>query len=96
MSLGSCGYLGRDIFLRDPSSCVSEVWFLSSGVKAGGRPNYPPLEASPLLVFIESSPMIKGGALVVHDLKVFSYVHFSSFGAYSTHTLLMHFFVADV
>ena len=58
---------------------------------------YPPLEASPLLVFIDKFSYDMRRRFVVRDLsKVFCCVHFSSFGTHSSHALLINFFVPDV
>ena len=97
ISLGSCGLIRQGLFLCDPQVHVRVRFGFALWCEGWRLYLYPPLEASPLLVFIDKFSYDMRRRFVVRDLsKVFCYVHFSSFGTVSSHALLIHFFVPDV
>ena len=97
ISLGSCSLIRQGLFLCDPQVLVRVRFGFALWCEGWRLYLYPPLEASPLLVFIDKFSYDMRRHFVVRDLsKVFCYVHFLSFGTFSSHALLIHFFVPDV
>ena len=97
ISLGSCSLIRQGLFLCDPQVHVRVRFGFALWCEGWRLYLYPPLEASPLLVFIDKFSYDMRRRFVVRDLsKVFCCVHFSSFGTHSSHALLIHFFVPDV
>ena len=97
ISLGSCGLIRQGLFLCDPQVHVRVRFGFALWCEGWRLYLYPPLEASPLLVFIDKFSYDMRRRFVVRDFsKVFCCVHFSSFGTHSSHASLIHFFVPDV